>query len=129
MKLLSALPILLLVTFHLAGCEKKTGLDYGDPEAQFNEASLLVAGKPYIGKMVSVKGVVTKQDVSDPDNCMIYLGHSIRCNLGEMKSMAESYKVGKTVIITGHLERCEDGDILLGPALGTDPNVEWNPVE
>jgi hypothetical protein len=125
MKLLPTLLILLLFTFYFTGC----GLAYGDPEAQFNEASLLATGKPFIGKMISVKGVVTKQDVSDPDNCMIYLSHSIRCNLGDMKSMAESYKVGKTVIITGYLERCEEADILLEPALGTDPNVEWNPVE
>ena len=129
MKQIPALLILLLFAFHLTACGKKFGLDYGDSEAQFKEASLLAAGKPFIGKMISVKGVVTKQDVSDPDNCMIYLSHSIRCNLGDMKSMAESYKVGKTVIITGYLERCEDGDILLEPALGTDPNVEWNPVE
>ena len=129
MKLLPTLLILLLVTFHLTGCGKKFELDYGDPAAQFSEASLLGGGKQFIGKMISVKGVVTKQDVSDPDNCMIYLSHSIRCNLGDMKSMADSYKVGNTVIITGHLERCEDGDILLEPAVGTDPNLEWSPIE
>ena len=129
MKRLSTLLLLFIVTLHLAGCGKELGLEYGDPEAQFNEAAVLANAKPYVGKKISLKGVVTKQDVSDSENCMIYLSHSIRCNLGNMKSMAESYMVGKTVIISGYLDRCEDGDILLEPAVGTDPNVDWNPIE
>ena len=34
----------------------------------------------------------------------------IRCNMGDMRSMVESYTVGKTVFITGYLERCLEGD-------------------
>ena len=129
MKFLTIPLILLSITLLATGCGEKFALDYGNPEAQINEASLLTSGKSYLGKMVSVKGTVTRQDVSDPGNCMIHLGHSIRCNLGANKAMVESYQVGTTVIITGYLKSCEDGDILLEPAVGTDPNIEWNPVD
>ena len=129
MKSVTTKLILLFTVFYLTGCGKESGLDYGDAQAQFNEGAALQKVKPFISKKITVKGVVTKQDLSDPENSMIYLGHSIRCNLGDMLSMAESYTVGKTVFITGYLERCLEGDILLEPALGTDPKIDFNPIE
>lgn len=129
MKSLASLLLLLLATSHLTGCGKELGLEYGDAEAQFDEETVFGKAQPFVGKKITVKGVVTKQDLSDPRNSMIYLSHSIRCNLGDMRSMAESYTVGKTVVITGYLKHCEEGDILLEPAVGTNPKIDINPIE
>ena len=129
MKLLREQLILISTGLLLAGCGKEWGLEYGDAAAQFNEDTLLEKAKPFVGKKITVKGVVTKQNLTDPENCRIYLSHSICCNLGDFQRMAEGYTVGKTVFITGFLERCEEGDILLQPAVGTEPNGEFNPNE
>ena len=104
-------------------------MDYGDPAAQFNEKAVLEKAKPFLGKKITVKGVVTKQDLTDPKNCKLYLQHSICCNLGDKKRLAKSYEVGKTVFIDGFLKRCEEGDILLEPAAGRDPKAKFNPLE
>ena len=104
-------------------------MDYGTPAAQFNEDALLEKGKPFIGKKITVKGVVRRQDLSDPKNCKIYLGHSICCNLGDKIRQAENYTPGMTVFIDGFLKRCEEGDILLEPAAGRDPKAPFNPIE
>ena len=89
----------------------------------------MVRAKPLAGRKITLKGVVSKQDRTDPENCRIYLSHSICCNLGELQRVAEGYMVGRTVFTTGYLECCEEGDILLEPAMGTEPNGEFNPIE
>jgi len=104
-------------------------MDYGVAAAHFNEDAVVEKAKPFIGKKIVVKGVVTKQDLTDPEKCKVYLGHSICCNLGDLQGMAERYSVGKTVFISGFLKRCEEGDVLLEPAMGRDPKTEFNPVE
>ena len=119
-----ALLILLFVVFQLTGCGQGWDLEYGDPAAQFNEDAVLAKAKPFIGKKITVKSVVTKQDLTHPENCKIYLSHSICCNLGDFQRMAKGYKVGKTVFITGFLKRCKKGDILLEPAVGRDPKAD-----
>ena len=111
------------------GCTKSWKLDYGQPAAQFDESTLLEKGQPYVGKKITVKGVVVRQDLSDPNNCKIYLGHGICSNFGDFKKMAESYTTGRTVFIDGFLERCEQGDILLSPAMGRDPSAPFDPIE
>ena len=129
MQFVGKLSILSMILFLLAGCGKGWEMDYGVPAAQFNEKAVLEKAKPFLGKKITVKGVVTKQDLTDPENCKIYLQHSICCNLGDKKRLAESYEVGKTVFIDGFLNRCEEGDILLEPAGGRDPKAEFNPLE
>ena len=126
---LGKLSILLLILFQLTGCGKGWEMTYDDPAAQFNENAVLEKAKPFLGKKITVKGVVTKQDLTDPENCRLYLHHSICCNFGGAKRAVEAYKVGRTVFIDGFLKRCEEGDILLEPAGGRDPKAEFNPLE
>ena len=128
MRTLMMLLTLLFVLSWATGCGPLGGLDYGKAKAHFNEGDLLEKGKPYVGKLIVVKGVVTKQDLSDPLNSKIYLHHSICCNIGDRQRQAKSYDVGKTVFIKGTLKRCEEGDILLEPAIGRDPSAEFNPI-
>ena len=121
--------ILFLALIHLFGCTEGWRLDYADPAAQFNAEDVLEKAKPYIGKKITVKGVVTRQDLSDPTNSRIYLQHSICCNLGKFQKMAESYRVGQVVFIDGILKLCEKNNIVLEPAIGRDSKAEFNPVE
>jgi len=104
-------------------------MDYAAPAAQFTEDSLLERGKPFIGQKITVRGVVRRQGLVDPNNCKIYLGHSICCNLGRATRQAESYTPGRTVFIDGFLKRCEEGNILLEPAGGRDPKAPFNPIQ
>jgi hypothetical protein len=73
----------LVVLLPVVGCGKGWQLDYGQPAAQFNEDTVLAKAPPYICQKVTVKGVVTRQDLSDPEHCKICSGHSICCNLGK----------------------------------------------
>ena len=121
--------LLSILVAHVAGCGSGIALEYGDAVAHFNEENVLEKGEPYLGKKIVVKGVVSKHDVTDPENCKVYLGHSICCNFGRLKSMAEGCDEGETVFVGGILKQCEDGDILLDPAMKRDPKAEFNPVE
>ncbi len=123
------LAILSVLLVAMNGCGQGWEMDYGDPVAQFNETAVLEKATPFMGKKITIKGVVTKHDLSDPDNCKLYLQHPICCNFGDKKRAVEYYKVGKTVFIDGFLKRCEEGDILMEPAGGRDPKAEFNPLE
>lgn len=129
MQHLGKLSILSLVIFQLTGCGQGWGLEYGDAAAHFNEHAVIEKAKPFVGKKIVVKGVVTKQDLSDPENCMVYLGHSICCNMGGLQRMAEGCKVGQTIYIGGFLKHCEEGNVLLEPAMKRDSEAEFNPIE
>lgn len=123
------LSIVLCVLFQLIGCGQDWGLEYGDAAAHFNEDAVVEKAKPFVGKKIVVKGVVTKQDLSNPENCKVYLGHSICCNMGDLQRMAEGCEVGDTVFVGGFLKHCEDGNVLLEPAMKRDSKAEFNPVE
>ncbi len=44
-----------------------------------------------------------------------------------MRQMAESAKVGETVYVDGFLKRCDDGDVLIDPAVLRDPTAPFTP--
>jgi len=121
--------ILSVLLVAMTGCGQGWQMDYGDAAAHFNEDAVLVKAKPFLGKKIVVKGIVTKQDLTDLENSKVYLNNSICCNLGDLHRMAEGCTVGKTVFIGGFLKRCEEGDILLEPALKRDSKADFNPVE
>lgn len=117
--------LFLLFSF-FSGC---TGLklDYGDPAAQFVEEDVATKGKDFLSKIITVKGTVTKVDVSDPKAAKVFLQHGIQCNLGKLTRMAESCQVGETVYVDGKLTVCEEGNIILDPASKRDPNAKFEP--
>ena len=119
------LALLLMPAMLFVGCGKGGALDYAKPKAQFLAKDVAVKGKAYVGDKVIVKGNVTKVDVSDPSSAKIYLEDGIECNLGKFKAMATSCKVGDTVFVDGFLERCQEGDILLQPAMLRDPTAAF----
>ena len=121
--LLVALPLIAAVL--LVGCGKGYELDYGQPTAQFLAKDLPLKAKTYVGEKITVKGTVTRVDISDPNSSRIYLKEGIECNLGTFKAMATSCKIGDTVFVDGFLKRCDDGDILIEPALLRDPTAKF----
>ena len=121
------LALLLMPAMLFVGCGKGWSLDYAKPKSQFLAKDVAVKGKTYVGDKITVKGTVTKVDVSDPSSAKIYLEDGIECNLGKFKAMATSCKVGDTVFVDGFLERCQEGDILLQPAMLRDPTAAFVP--
>jgi hypothetical protein len=112
-----------------SGCGKGWQMDYGKPAAQFLQEDVASKGKALLGKKITVKGTVTKVDVSAPNSAQIQLTGGIECNLGEFKAMAESCKIGDTVYVDGFLKRCEEGDILIDPAMLRDPTAPFSPEQ
>lgn len=110
-----------------SGCGNGWQMDYGQPAAQFLQADMASRGKAFVGKKITVKGTVTKVDVNDPESAWIHLVGGIQCNFGTFKAMAESCKVGDTVYVDGFLKRCEEGDVLIDPAMLRDPTAPFSP--
>lgn len=104
-------------------------MDYGKPAAQFHEQDLLAKGNAFVGKKITVKGIVKKVDTTDPKSAWIILSKGTRCNFGKFKAMAESYSVGEEVYVDGFLKRCHEGDVLIEPAMGRDPTAPFDPKE
>jgi hypothetical protein len=123
-QLFQTLPVIACL---LVGCGKGWQMDYGKSEAQFIQDNVTTKGKEWVGKKITVKGVVTKVEVSDPNVAWVELGNGIKCNFSKMRQMAESAKVGETVYVDGFLKRCNEGDILIDPAMLRDPTAPFNP--
>ncbi|MBC8261531.1 MAG: hypothetical protein H8E43_06900 [Planctomycetia bacterium] len=116
---------LLLVTVFW-GCQG-LNMDYGKPAAQFLEEDVAELGKNYLRKKITIKGVVTRVEVSPPKDVSIFLGHGIECDLGDVVNAAKHFSIGKTVYMDGILRKCEPGTILLEPVLERDPKAPFNP--
>lgn len=122
--LFQALPVIACL---MVGCGKSWQMDYGKPEAQFIQEDVSAKGKEWVGKKITVKGVVTKVDVSNPNVAWVELGNGIKCNFSKLRQMAASAKVGGIVYVDGFLKRCNEGDVLIDPAMFRDPSAPFTP--
>ncbi len=116
---------MLLLSFFvmpLSGC-RGWSLDYGQPDAQFLQEDLSGFGKSFEGRHITVKGTVMKVDASQSEYVRVYLAEGIECNFGKLKAMAESCRIGDTVYVDGFLRRCNEGDVLIDPAVLRDPKA------
>ena len=104
-------------------------VDYGQPAAQFEEADVLAEGKAFIGKKITVKGVLKKVDLSDPESIWLVLSNGTRCHFEDREAMAKSYRVGEEIYVDGILKSCEKGSVLIDPAIGRDPRAPFKPFE
>ena len=120
-----------IVALVLVGCSKGWILDYHEPAEQFLAKDVATQAKPYVGRhlKITIKGIVSKVDVSNPDSSMIYLKNGIECNLGKWSRMASSCKVGEVVYIDGFLKRCDEDKVLLEPATLRDPTAKFSPIK
>jgi hypothetical protein len=104
--------------------------DYGKPTAQFEAARVATLAGKYLNKKVTIKGEVTKVDVSNPKHCLVHMHPSITFDFVEMKTAAECCQVGETAIIDGILKRhSPKGQILLAPAFTRDPSAPFTPIK
>jgi len=124
---LIVMSVLVLIIGIGAGCGKGWEMDYGKPAAQFLQKDVASKGKEYVGKKITIKGVVSRTDFTDPDAPLVFLEGGIKCNFGDMKAMAQDCKVGDTVFIDGFLKKCEKGDIVIDPASERDPKAAFSP--
>ena len=115
----------------LVGCSKGWILDYHEPAEQFLAKDVATKAKPYVGRhlKITIKGIVSKVDVSNTNSSMIYLKDGIECNLGKFSRMASSCKVGEVVYIDGFLKHCDDDKVLLEPAILIDPTAKFIPTK
>jgi hypothetical protein len=123
--------IIIIAALVLVGCSKGWILDYHEPAEQFLAKDVATKAKPYVGRhlKITIKGIVSKVDVSNPDSSMIYLKNGIECNLGKWSRMASSCKVGEVVYIDGFLKRCDEDKVLLEPAILRDPTAKFSPIK
>ena len=112
----------------ITGCGKGWQMDYGKVSAQFTQDTVAAKGKRWVGKKITVKGVVLKSKSDDHVAAWVELKNGIRCNFGHMWKMAESAKVGETVYVDGFLKRCDEGDVLMDPASLRDPTASFIPL-
>jgi len=121
------LALMLTLAGLAGGCGKGWQMDYGEPAAQFLQEDVASRAGAFAGRKITVKGTVTKIDVGTPGAAKIHLAAGITCNLGDFTAMAANCKTGDTVYVDGFLERCEEGDVLLAPAMLRDPTAPFSP--
>ncbi|MGB1129619.1 MAG: hypothetical protein ACPG4K_06190 [Haloferula sp.] len=114
----------------LVSCSPKGwAMDYGKPAAQFEEGDVAVKGKGFVGKKVTVKGIVEKVDLTDPQAAWVHLSGGVRCNLGDFRAMAGGMKAGEEVYMDGFLKSCEEANVVLDPAMSRDPTAKFDPLD
>lgn len=125
---ITGLLCLVLGTILTAGCNEGWNLDYAEAEAHIQAEDLDELGSPYVGKMIVIKGVVTKTDTTQTGSAKIFIGTNITCDLGDFKAMAESRKAGDTIFIKGYLKSMTADNILISPAVVRDDKAPFNPL-
>ena len=128
---MNASPILRLslmsLTSLLVGCQGWI-MDYGKPAAQFEAHHATAVAPDFLGRKVSVRGRVSAVDTSNPDHCIVQLGHGVTADFGKSRRAAEACKVGEVVHISGIVKAAGPAGVTLAPAFGRDPDAPFNPL-
>ena len=103
-------------------------MDYGRPAAQFEARNAIALAPDYLRKKVTVRGRISAVDTSDPERCIVKLDHGVTAHFGEFKAMAERYKLGEVIHISGIVEAVNPSGITLDPAFGRDPKAPFAPL-
>ena len=93
-------------------------MDYGKAKAHFHAHDVASKGEPFLGKKIRVKGKVTRVENREDGN-HIYLEHGIHCVFPTWHWHEGMVKQGDEIRVSGFLEKCKQGDVLLKPALGS----------
>jgi len=78
-------------------------MDYGKVKAQFEEVDVAEKEKPFIGKKVTVRGIVKRVDLREKGNAKVLLTNGTECHFGNMELIAREMEVGKVVYVDGFL--------------------------
>ncbi|MDF1714112.1 MAG: hypothetical protein P1U90_17880 [Akkermansiaceae bacterium] len=117
------------VIFAASGCGFFKGwqMDYGKVKAQFEEVDVAEKGRSFIGKKVTVRGIVKRVDLTEKGNAKVFLTNGTECHFGKMEVMARGMEVGKVVYVDGFLEKCDSKRVLIKPAMARDPEAPFKP--
>jgi hypothetical protein len=99
--------------------------DYGEPAAQFDAKDVAALASKYIGKKISVRGVVDHIDVTDPQHCRVYLKEGISVDMLHLEAMAKDCKPGSVVTLDGILKQHGAKDAVLVPGARRDDNAPF----
>ena len=112
----------------LVGCHGWI-LDYGKPAAQFDEKAVLLAhGEAYLGKKITVKGVVS--DITKGHDAKIELESGIECYFHKNGvGWADHVKKGEEVYVDGILNTLEKNKVILKPVGLRDPKASFEPFK
>ena len=104
-------------------------LDYGKPAAQFDEKAVLLAhGEAYLGKKITVKGVVA--DITKGHDAKIELESGIECYFHKNGvGWAYHVKKGEEVYVDGILNTLEKNKVILKPVGLRDPKASFEPFK
>ena len=89
--------------------------DYGEPAAQFDAKDVAALGGKYVGKKISVRGVVDHIDSTDPQHCRVYLRDGISVDMLHLQAMANDCKPGSVVTLDGMLKQLGAKETVLAP--------------
>jgi hypothetical protein len=100
-------------------------VDYGRPAAQFEAVDVAGLAGKHLGKKITVRGEVSRVDVSNPKHCYVWMKPGIVFDFLEFKAAAQDCKVGEMVSIDGILKRHAERDIMVAPAFKRDPKAPF----
>lgn len=103
--------------------------DYGRPAFQYEAGDVAKLAGMALNKKITVRGEVTKVDVTNPKHCLVTMKPGITFDFLNFQTAAEACKVGETVYIDGILKRHDKNQILLAPSFTRDPNAPFSPVK
>lgn len=102
-------------------------MDYGKVKARFEEVDVAEKEKPFIGKKVTVRGIVKRVDLREKGNAKVLLTNGTECHFGNMELIAREMEVGKVVYVDGFFKKCDSKRVLMKPAMARDPEAPFKP--
>ena len=107
-------------------------MDYGTPAQQFHSVDVMAHGAPYLGKKVTVKGVVKQLQIDKQLRVTLILDHQVHCDLGIQDQAGVDYykkytNIGDTLFIDGFLKEIDEKRAYLFPAMGRDKRAGFTP--
>lgn len=103
--------------------------DYGNPTFQYEAVDVAKLAGKALNKKITVRGEVTKVDVTNPKHCLVTMKPGITFDFLNFQAAAEACKLGETVYIDGILKRHDTKQILLAPSFTRDPNAPFTPLK
>jgi hypothetical protein len=113
-------------------CWRAWEMDYGKPVQQFHSVDVMAYSAPYLGKKITVKGIVQQLQVDDQLRVTLVLDHQVCCDLGIQDHAGVDYykkhtNVGDTLFMDGFLKTIDKERAYLSPAMGRENSAPFAP--
>ncbi|MBI1371675.1 MAG: hypothetical protein GC159_02780 [Phycisphaera sp.] len=114
----------------LPGCHGGV-IDGAKPVAQFESADAVVHAGEYLGKKITVRGVVTSiipPRRKDSTECVVELDGCVFAVFDDYQTAKKACKVGETVYIDGVVDEADGAEIDLKSVVARDPKAPFTPT-